>query len=153
MRAFIQRVREGSVTVDNQIKGQIDKGLVILIGVGKNDGSKDVDYLVRKTINLRIFPDQSGKLNYSLKDIGGAALVISQFTLYADTKRGNRPGFEPAADPKTADILYKKFVAGLKDAQIEVETGIFQANMLVNIANDGPVTILLESPMEGTVNE
>ena len=123
--------------------------MVILIGVGKDDGQSDVDYLVRKTANLRIFADEKGKMNLSIKDIAGEALVISQFTLYADTSRGNRPGFESAASPDLAKQLYLQYINGLIKEGIKVATGTFAASMLVNIDNDGPVTIMLESPAKG----
>jgi D-tyrosyl-tRNA(Tyr) deacylase len=149
MRALVQRVSQGAVSIDGKTKATIGMGYVILVGVGKGDNEADVAYLVRKTANLRVFPDEAGKLNRSLIDIGGEALVISQFTLYAVTSRGNRPGFEPAADSETAARLYTLFATGLAEAGIKVETGTFQAHMLVNILNDGPVTILLESPAKG----
>ena len=153
MRALIQRVTKGDVLVDDKIKGQIGCGLVILVGVGQDDIMADAAYLAKKTAALRIFADKQGKMNLSIKDIGGEALVISQFTLYADTSRGNRPGFAAAAHPSTADRLYQEYIEGLEAEQIKVQTGVFQANMLVNIANDGPVTILLESTQKGVVNE
>ncbi len=149
MRALLQRVSSGSVSIDGQITGCIKAGLVILIGVGKDDGQSDVDYLVRKTANLRIFADEKGKMNLSIKDIAGEALVISQFTLYADTSRGNRPGFESAASPDLAKQLYLQYINGLIKEGIKVATGTFAASMLVNIDNDGPVTIMLESPAKG----
>ena len=149
MRALLQRVSSGSVSIDGQITGCIKAGLVILIGVGKDDGQSDVDYLVRKTANLRIFADEKGKMNLSIKDIAGEALVISQFTLYADTSRGNRPGFESAASPDLAKQLYLQYINGLIKVGIKVATGTFAASMLVNIDNDGPVTIMLESPAKG----
>ncbi len=148
MKLF-QRVSSGSVSIDGQITGCIKAGLVILIGVGKDDGQSDVDYLVRKTANLRIFADEKGKMNLSIKDIAGEALVISQFTLYADTSRGNRPGFESAASPDLAKQLYLQYINGLIKEGIKVATGTFAASMLVNIDNDGPVTIMLESPAKG----
>ena len=149
MRALLQRVSSGSVSIDGQITGCIKAGLVILIGVGKDDGQSDVDYLVRKTANLRIFADEKGKMNLSIKDIAGEALVISQFTLYADTSRGNRPGFESAASPDLAKQLYLQYINGLIKEGIKVATGTFAASMLVNIDNDGTVTIMLESPAKG----
>ena len=149
MRALLQRVQQGSVSIDGQVTGSIGCGLVILVGVGQNDTAEDVAYLVRKTVNLRIFADQQGKMNLSLKDIAGESLIISQFTLYADTSRGNRPGFEPAAAPALAEELYEQYIEGLKQEGIRVATGTFAASMLINIANDGPVTIMLESPAKG----
>ncbi len=149
MRALLQRAAAGAVRVEQQLIGSIGSGLVILLGIGQGDTNDDVAYLVRKTVNLRIFDDSQGKMNLSLKDIGGAALVISQFTLYADTRRGNRPGFEPAAPPELAEQLYQQYIEGLRQQGVTVATGRFGADMLVNISNDGPVTILLESPAKG----
>lgn len=149
MRALLQRAAAGAVSVEQQLIGSIGSGLVILLGIGQGDTNDDVAYLVRKTVNLRIFDDSQGKMNLSLKDIGGAALVISQFTLYADTRRGNRPGFEPAAPPELAEQLYQQYIEGLRQQGVTVATGRFGADMLVNISNDGPVTILLESPAKG----
>lgn len=149
MRALLQRAAAGAVSVEQQLIGSIGSGLVILLGIGQGDTNDDVAYLVRKTVDLRIFDDSQGKMNLSLKDIGGAALVISQFTLYADTRRGNRPGFEPAAPPELAEQLYQQYIEGLRQQGVTVATGRFGADMLVNISNDGPVTILLESPAKG----
>ena len=145
MRALVQRVKQGAVSVDGEKKGSIGRGFVILIGVSKTDGTEQAEYLARKTANLRIFPDEDGKLNLSIKDICGECLVISQFTLYASTERGNRPGFDQAAGAEQADILYEKYIACLKEQGLPVATGVFQADMLVEIHNDGPVTIMLES--------
>lgn len=147
MRALLQRVCAGSVSIENKLVGCIDHGLVVLLGVGKEDTDDDVAYLVRKTANLRIFADQQGKMNLSVKDIKGEVLVVSQFTLYADASRGNRPGFEPAAPPDLAQRLYRQYVEGFRTEGLKVETGVFAADMLVNIQNNGPVTILLESPV------
>ena len=147
MRALIQRAAKGAVRAEGRTVGEIGPGMVVLLGVGKGDSEADAAYLARKTAALRIFADQQGKLNLSLKDTGGAALVISQFTLYADTRRGNRPGFDPAAAPDEAERLYNRYVSALKAEGLAVETGVFQAHMQVEIINDGPVTILLESPL------
>ncbi len=145
MRALIQRVKESRVTVDGKIVGQIGAGLTVLLGVGKGDNIEDARYLARKTANMRIFADEMGKLNLSVKDIQGQILAISQFTLYADCKHGNRPGFTEAALPEEANLLYENYIAFLQEEGVPVQKGIFQTDMLVQIANDGPVTIFLES--------
>ena len=145
MRVLVQRVSKGAVMIDGQVKAKIGTGLVLLVGVTTGDTAADAAKLARKTANLRIFTDDAGKLNLSVKDIGGEALAVSQFTLYADTSRGNRPSFGAAADPETANLLYEEYVKCLKAEGVSVQTGVFQASMLVEIANDGPVTILLES--------
>lgn len=146
MRALVQRVSAGSVTIEGQETARIGKGFVVLLGVGKDDDADAVAYLVRKTANLRVFEDENGKMNLSLKDVGGEALVVSQFTLYADARRGNRPGFDQAAPPDMANRLYLAYVDALRAEGIPVQTGTFQADMRVEIINEGPVTILLESP-------
>lgn len=145
MRAVVQRVSHAKVTVDGNITGQIEKGLLVLIGVTHGDTSKDVDYIVDKTINLRIFEDENGKMNLSLKDIGGELLAVSQFTLYGDCRKGRRPGFTDAADPKEANRLYLEFIEKARKNDVHTETGIFGADMKVELLNDGPVTMLLES--------
>ena len=145
MRALLQRVSRGSVASEGKLCGQIGAGLVVLLGVAKGDGEEEVSYLARKTANLRIFEDEQGKMNLSLRDVQGSILVVSQFTLYADASRGNRPSFEQAADPATAERLYQRYVELLRAEGLAVETGVFQTHMLVELANDGPVTILLES--------
>ncbi len=146
MRAVVQRVREASVSVDEQVVGAIGVGLVILVGVTHNDTDHDARFLAQKIAALRIFEDAAGKFNFSLLDIGGSALVVSQFTLYADSRRGRRPDFMAAARPEVAEPLIERFVAHLREQGLRVETGRFQAKMLVTIHNDGPVTILLDSP-------
>ena len=148
MRALLQRVRSGSVIIDGAVQGKISQGLVILLGVGKEDGEKEAFALARKTANLRIFEDENGKMNLSIKEAGGSALVVSQFTLYADTRRGNRPGFELAAPPEVAKALYEIYVQSLQAEGLPVCTGVFQADMQVELVNDGPVTILLEAPVK-----
>lgn len=148
MRVLIQRVRRGAVSVEGSLRAEIGPGLVLLVGVGKGDGPQEVAWLARKTANLRIFADAAGKLNLSVKDVQGEVLCVSQFTLYADCSRGNRPGFEPAAAPDLANTLYEAYVEALRAEGVSVQTGVFQADMLVEIANDGPVTILLESPQK-----
>ena len=149
MRALIQRVRRGSVSIEGKEKAAIGPGMVILLGVGQGDQQSDAEWLARKTAGLRIFADEEGKLNRSVLDSGGQALVISQFTLYADCSRGNRPSFGQAAPAELANNLYQSYASGLRQAGVPVETGVFQTDMLVNIENDGPVTIMLESPAKG----
>ncbi len=145
MRAVVQRVSRGSVAIEGQVVGQIGRGLVVLLGVGHGDGEAEARLLAEKIANLRIFEDQAGKMNLSLLDIGGEALVVSQFTLYADTRRGRRPGFTDAALPDVAEPLVQRFADHLRAAGIPVATGRFGAMMLVEIHNDGPVTILLDT--------
>ncbi|MGB6607262.1 MAG: D-aminoacyl-tRNA deacylase [Atribacterota bacterium] len=145
MRAVVQRVKKGSVEIEEKEIGKIEKGLVILLGVGQNDIEKDAKYLAEKIVNLRIFEDKEGKMNLSVKDINGQILVISQFTLYGDCKKGRRPSFISAALPDKAVKLYDYFVKSIKNYGLKIETGEFQAMMLVKIYNDGPVTILLDS--------
>ena len=146
MKALVQRVTEGSVTVEGQVIGSIGKGLVILFGAGRGDSEKDVDYLAEKCANLRIFEDDAGKMNLSLLDIGGEALVISQFTLYGDCRKGRRPGFSDAADPAEAEQFYEHFLTKIAQAGVRnVQHGQFGADMKVKIFNDGPVTFMLES--------
>lgn len=145
MRALLQRVKEASVTVAGERVSSIGPGLVVLLGIAKGDSEKDIAYLARKMVNLRIFSDDQGKLNLSLIDIGGEALIVSQFTLYANCKKGLRPGFDQAAPAEEARILYEEFIRQVKDYGIATCGGIFQADMLLQIANDGPVTIMLES--------
>lgn len=145
MRAVVQRVRSGSVSVENRTVGEIGRGLVVLIGVGLEDNENDASYLAEKIVNLRIFEDDQGKMNLSLKDIGGEILAVSQFTLYGDARKGRRPGFSDAAPPLLAQRLYITFVQKVKELEINTAEGIFQENMLVRIENDGPVTILLDS--------
>lgn len=146
MRALIQRVSSASVRVAGEEKGRCGPGLLILFGAGKGDEAQDVSWLARKTAGLRIFEDEAGKLNRSVQDVGGELLVVSQFTLYADCRRGNRPGFDRAAEPALARVLYEQYVSALREAGLKVTTGVFQAHMEVELTNDGPVTILLESP-------
>ncbi len=152
MRALVQRVREGHVAIDGEIRAKIGKGYVILLGVREGDGTADAQYLAEKCAHLRVLEDGNGKMNLSLRDTGGEALVVSQFTLYAETQRGNRPGFTGAAKPDAAEPLYREFVERLRQilGAENVRTGEFGAMMEVVIANDGPVTILLESPTSHT---
>ncbi|HRK74545.1 MAG TPA: D-aminoacyl-tRNA deacylase [Rhodothermales bacterium] len=147
MIALIQRVSEASVKVAHQIVGEIGNGLLVLLGIHVNDTEKEVDWLVQKIIQLRIFNDQDGKMNRSLQEIGGEILVVSQFTLYGDARKGNRPSYITAARPETAIPLYESFVAKCSDLLGKpVPTGIFGADMKVSLVNDGPVTIWLEKP-------
>ncbi len=148
MRAVVQRVVESKVTVGGSITGEIKKGLMVLLGVGQEDSHQDIEYLVEKIINLRIFEDNNGKMNLSLLDTGGELLVVSQFTLYGDCRKGRRPSYDKAARPENAKILYQTFVERCKSYGVNTQTGIFQAEMLVDISNDGPVTLLLDSKRE-----
>ena len=141
----IQRVTEASVTVDDKVVGSIGRGIAVLLGVAKGDTEKEADYLANKLINLRIFEDDAGKMNLSLQDVGGELLVVSQFTLLGDCRKGRRPGFSNAAPPEEADRLYLYFVEQLREKGLHVETGQFQAMMLVKIHNDGPVTFVIDS--------
>jgi D-tyrosyl-tRNA(Tyr) deacylase len=145
MRAVIQRVRRARVSVDQRAVGEIGAGVLVLLGVGKGDSSEAAKYLAEKTASLRIFNDADGKMNLSLLESGGSALVVSQFTLYGDVRRGRRPGFDRAAPPAEANRLYEEYVASLKALGVPVQTGIFQAHMVVELENDGPVTILVDS--------
>ncbi len=147
MRALVQRVSRGSVMINGEIYSQIGKGIVILLGVKNGDTEEDAKYLANKCANLRIFDDENKRMNLSVKDINGEALVVSQFTLYGDTRYGNRPDFTQASKAEEAEILYNKFVEYLKQAMGEdkVKTGVFKAMMTVEIINDGPVTLLVES--------
>ena len=145
MKAVIQRVQSASVRVGGRITGEIEQGLLVLVGVGKGDGEKDVAYMASKLPDLRIFEDAAGKFNLSLKEVGGGMLVVSQFTLYGDCRKGRRPSFVDAAEPAEAKGLYEQLVFKLKEQGIPVATGEFQAKMEVRLINDGPVTILLDS--------
>lgn len=145
MRAVIQRVRRSSVTVDERVTGEIGHGLMVLLGVEEKDTEKDLDYMVDKIPNLRIFEDADGKMNLSLLDVGGELLVVSQFTLLGDARKGRRPGFTDAARPEVANAMYETLVSRIAALGVKVETGQFQAHMMVDILNDGPVTILLDS--------
>ncbi len=144
MRALIQRVTTGSVSVDGKAIASIEKGLVILVGIGHADGPGQIQAMAEKIANLRIFEDASGKMNLSILDAGGSALVVSQFTLYADTRKGRRPAFTDAAVPELASQLVDEFIKELSRMGVPTQSGIFGAHMLVQIANDGPVTIMLE---------
>jgi len=145
MRAVVQRVSSSKVTVDGELTGKIDKGLLVLLGVTHEDTSKDVDYIIDKVLNLRIFEDENEKMNLSLKDVSGELLVVSQFTLYGDCRKGRRPSFSSAARPEVATKLYEEFIEKARKEGIVTQTGQFGAHMMVDLTNDGPVTILLES--------
>ena len=145
MRALVQRVSRAKVTVNREIAGEIGPGLLVLLGVGTGDTRADADYLADKTIGLRIFEDPGGKMNLSVVDIGGAVLTVSQFTLYGDARRGKRPSFDAAAPPQSARELYEYFVEKIRAAGLRCETGRFQEMMQVELVNEGPVTILLDS--------
>ncbi len=145
MRALVQRVSHASVSVDGATLGSIGAGLVLLIGICRDDDTDDADYIVGKAVNLRIFSDEQGRFNRSALDIGAELLVISQFTLYADTRRGRRPSFSDAAPPKYAASLFQRTLERFEQTGLKVETGMFQAHMAVSIHNDGPVTIMLDS--------
>jgi D-tyrosyl-tRNA(Tyr) deacylase len=144
MKIVLQRVRHARVSVNNQTVADIGLGLVILVGIGPDDGEDQARFLAEKIANLRIFEDEGGKINRSVKDVGGAAIVVSQFTLYADTRKGRRPSFTDAASPQVAQPLVDRFAALLNQQGVPTQTGEFGAHMLVEIANDGPVTIYLE---------
>lgn len=144
MKVLVQRVLSSSVEVDNKIVGQINKGLMLLVGFTDSDTGKEIDYMVDKIINLRIFDDENGVMNKSLIDVNGSILSISQFTLYADTRKGRRPSYIKALNSDKAILLYDKFNNKLKEENIKVETGIFGADMKVSLINDGPITIMLE---------
>jgi D-tyrosyl-tRNA(Tyr) deacylase len=145
MRVVIQRVSEASVTIDGTIEGKIETGFMILLGIGHEDTIEDIEWLVQKITNLRVFGDEDGKMNLSILDIKGEILLISQFTLFASTKKGNRPSFIQSAKPEFAIPLYEKFIDALKGSNIRVETGKFGADMKVMLVNDGPVTIIIDS--------
>jgi D-tyrosyl-tRNA(Tyr) deacylase len=141
----VQRVSRACVRLDGEIVGEVGRGYLVLLGVRRGDGEPDAAYLAEKVAHLRVFEDDEGRMNRSLLDVGGGALVVSQFTLYADTSRGRRPGFEPAAPPEEAEPLYRRFCEALAALGVEVGRGVFGAHMNVELVNDGPVTILLES--------
>lgn len=144
MKFVIQRVTEASVTVDHEVIGKIDKGFLVLIGVGKEDTTAEADRLIKKMLGLRIFADENGKTNLSLKDVNGQLLLVSQFTLYADCRKGNRPSFVNAGEPDKAEALYEYIIAQCRQHLPIVETGSFGADMQVSLCNEGPFTIILE---------
>ena len=145
MRAVVQRVTNADVKIDGRVSGKIDNGLLVLLGVGNGDTEEDMKYIADKIIKLRIFSDENDKMNLSLEDVGGSMLVISQFTLYGDCSHGRRPYFGNAMEPVSANEMYEKFVAYIREQDIHTETGEFGADMKVSLTNDGPVTIILES--------
>ena len=145
MRLVVQRVTEASVTVNNGTTGSIRTGLLVFLGVSRTDTVEDADYLTGKLLGLRIFPDADGKMNRNVLEAGGSLLIVSQFTLYGDCRKGRRPSFDRAAPPEQAQDLYNYFVESAKRGPVPVETGVFQAMMQVHIVNDGPVTILMDS--------
>jgi D-tyrosyl-tRNA(Tyr) deacylase len=145
MRAVVQRVKSAEVCVDGRVTGKIGNGLLVLLGVGKGDGESDLAFLASKIPELRIFEDASGKFNLSLKEIHGEMLVVSQFTLYGDCRKGRRPSFTEAEEPTVAKHLYEQFISKIKGQSIPVQTGEFQAKMEVHLINDGPVTLILDS--------
>ena len=145
MRAIVQRVKSANVQIDGQLVAEIESGLLIYLGISIDDQQSDIDYLIRKIANLRIFRDDDLRMNKSLLDVGGQALVVSQFTLYGDCRKGRRPNFSQAAKPEKAHQLYQVFVNQLLQLGVDVKTGVFQATMEVELTNDGPITILLDS--------
>ena len=145
MRAVIQRVKSASVTVEGEVVSEIRKGLLVFLGVAQEDTPADVDYMASKIVNLRIFEDDEGRMNLSILDVGGEALVVSQFTLYGDCRKGRRPSFIHAARPEKADPLYQTFMDEISRLGVPVKAGIFQAMMDVKLINDGPVTMMLDS--------
>jgi len=149
MKIVLQRVREASVEVDGRVVGKIGRGLCLLVGVEKGDEEKDADFLAGKATELRVFPDAEGKMNLSLRDVGGEILAVSQFTLAGSVRKGRRPSFDNAEAPERAAALFDHFTSALRAAGFKVETGIFQAEMVVRIDNDGPVTFVLECPSVG----
>ena len=145
MRCVVQRVSRASVTVEGKITGQVEKGYMVLVGVEQGDAEQDVRYCADTVAGLRVFEDENGKMNRSVKDVGGAVLAVSQFTLLGDARHGRRPSFSNAARPEEANALYEAFCQALRAENIRVETGVFQTDMQVELVNDGPVTILLDS--------
>lgn len=145
MRAIIQRVSQANVKIKGKLVGEIGEGLLVLLGVGKEDTEEDIEYLIKKILNLRIFGDEKGKMNVSLLDIEGELLIVSQFTLYGDVRKGRRPSFTDSASPDKAKKMYEQFIKKCIEQNIDVETGEFGAEMDVSLINDGPVTILLDS--------
>jgi D-tyrosyl-tRNA(Tyr) deacylase len=145
MRAVVQRVKEAKIEVAGDTVSAIGKGLLVYLGIGKNDSEKDVEFAADKLVNLRIFADANDKMNLSVRDVGGAILLVSQFTLYGDCRKGRRPGFDSAGGPETAEKLYEKTINAIRQKGVPVETGVFAAHMDVTSVNDGPVTFLLDS--------
>ena len=148
MRVLLQRVKQASVEIDGNVNGEIGQGLLLLVGFTENDGDKEIEYLARKVLNARIFSDADDKMNLNLQQVSGSILSISQFTLYAQTRKGNRPSFTRAQNPDIASKNYDKFNEKLREAGVQVETGIFGADMQVSLVNDGPVTIMYDTDEE-----
>ncbi|NJD02476.1 MAG: D-tyrosyl-tRNA(Tyr) deacylase [Ruminiclostridium sp.] len=148
MRAVVQRAAKAKVSVEGLITGEIGRGLVVLLGIGLEDNDRDIEYLADKIVNLRIFEDNNGKMNISLLDMGGQLLVVSQFTLFGDCRKGKRPSYDRVARPEAAEVLYQRFVERCRKLGVKTETGRFQAMMQVELQNDGPVTLLLDSRKE-----
>jgi D-tyrosyl-tRNA(Tyr) deacylase len=148
MRAIVQRVKEASVEVDGKIIGEIQKGLLVFVGIGEGDNETDIAYLADKIVNSRVFPNEEGKMDLSARDLDLKILIVPQFTLYGDCRSGKRPDFTQAATPDEAKYLYKRFVAGVKEYPLDIETGEFGAMMEVKLINDGPVTLMLDSNKE-----
>jgi len=144
MKAVIQRVKKGQVSIDNKVVGRIGRGFLVFLGITEGDTEKKANWLAKKVANLRIMADEEGKMNLSLKEAGGQLLVVSQFTLYADCRKGNRPSFIKAAEPEKAEELYNLFIKKIKSLSLEVKTGVFGAMMAVELVNDGPVTLVIE---------
>lgn len=151
MKVVIQRVKKASLTVDGKYKGEIGKGLVVFVGIGKGDGEEEIEYIGRKIISLRIFEDENGKMNYSLKDIDGEIMIVPQFTLYGDCSRGNRPDFTSAEEPQIAKEIYLNFLKFFEGKLKKIVSGKFGSKMVVEIHNDGPVTIIMESKNENKI--
>lgn len=145
MRAVVQRARRARVEVSGEVTGSIERGLVAFVGAATGDGDADLAYVVNKVVSLRVFPDDEGKMKLALADVGGALLVVSQFTLFGDVRRGNRPSFDGAMEPVEAEKMYERFIAEARARGVPVETGRFRAEMTVHVENDGPVTILVDS--------
>jgi len=145
MRLVIQRVDEAQVKVEGKVTGRIAQGLLVFVGISKTDTEKEADYLLDKLTGLRIFPDDAGKMNRDIADAGGSLLIVSQFTLYGDCRKGRRPSFDLAAPPEQAKALYDYFIAAARRTSVPVETGVFQASMQVHLVNHGPVTIIVET--------
>lgn len=150
MRAVIQRVSTAGVVVDGETVGQIGPGLLVLLGVGRDDGPKQASWMADKLVGLRVFDDPDGKMNLSLEDVGGQMLVVSQFTLFGDSRKGKRPSYIDAAPPVLAERLYEEFVAAVRSKEVTVATGRFRTDMKVSLTNDGPVTLIVESPLAQT---
>jgi len=148
VKALVQRVSKAKVSVDGSVAGEIARGLVVMAGFRGDDTPEELDWMVEKITGLRVFPDENGRMNLSVRNISGEILVISQFTLHADTRKGKRPSYVKAADSDTANILYRLFIQKIKDRQFPVAEGVFGAHMYVELINDGPVTIMIDSPLE-----